>query len=69
MNQSVPTPKEHIDNLEWNEIRLGYAKLLLGEFMNDKNFCNSTNDEKVAILNNAVKQEMEAQFPVKSKVR
>ena len=63
MNQSVPTPKEHIENLEWNEIRLGFAKLLLREFVKDENFFNSTDDEKAAILDNAVKQEMEAQFP------
>jgi hypothetical protein len=62
MNRSLTTPKEYLDNLEWNEIRLGYAKLLLGEFMNDKNFCNSTNEEKAAILGNAVKQKMEAQM-------
>ena len=63
MNQFVPTPKEHIDNLELNEIRLGFAKLLLREFVKDEIFFNSTNDEKAAILDNAVKQEMEAQFP------
>ena len=63
MNQSVPTPKEHIDSLERNEIRLGFAKLLLCEFVKDEDFCNSTNEEKVIILDNAVKQEMEAQFP------
>ncbi len=62
MNQFVPTPKEHMDNLEWNKIRLGYAKLLLGEFIKDQNFCSSTNEEKAAILGNAVKQEMEAQL-------